>query len=203
MRLSRLFLLACLSFLLAQTARSTEPFASDSILKYARLTDDYIRLVKHPDYWNNTVVGGKTRPSNIWTRGVFYEGHMALYQIHPDTTLFNYAYNWGKSFTWLVAYGKATSTSADDQCCGQTYLQLYQLKPSPDMVTGIKACLDNSKNAKVYTYWWWVDALQMAMPAYAQAQAATGAAVADYSIVPGSLEQTLLGQLVHHTAAPF
>ena len=35
------------------------------------------------------------------------------------------------------------------------------------MLTGIKACLDNSKNAKVYNYWWWVDALQMAMPAYA------------------------------------
>ena len=142
-------------------------FRSDSILKYARLTDDYIRLVKHPDYWNNTVVGGKSRPSNIWTRGVFYEGHMALYQISPDTALFNYAYNWGKNFNWQVAYGSATSTSADDQCCGQTYLQLYQLKPSANMLTGIKACLDNSIASKNYTYWWWVDAIQMAMPAYA------------------------------------
>lgn len=153
--------------LLTQPVRPSEPFSSDSIMKYAKLTDDYIRLVKHPDYWNNTVVGGKSRPSNIWTRGVFYEGHMAFYSIHPDTALFNYAYNWGKSFNWLVAYGKATSTSADDQCCGQTYMELYQLKPSAEMLTGIKACLDNSKNAKVYTYWWWVDALQMAMPAYA------------------------------------
>jgi iron complex outermembrane recepter protein len=32
----------------------------------------------------------------------------------------------------------------------------------------------------------------LAMPAYAQAQTATGAAVVDYAIVPGSLEQTLL-----------
>jgi unsaturated rhamnogalacturonyl hydrolase len=159
-------LLFCLLMLIS-SARAAEPFSSDSIQKYAKLTDDYIRIVKHPDYWNNTVVGGKSRPSNIWTRGVFYEGHMAYYQIHPDTALFNYAYNWGKSFTWLVAYGKATSTSADDQCCGQTYLELYKLKPSADMVTGIKACLDNSKATKVYTYWWWVDALQMAMPAYA------------------------------------
>jgi len=167
MRPFRFYPLVFCLLLLVQTARSTEPFSSDSIQKYAKLTDKYIRLIKHPDYWNNTVVGGKSRPSNIWTRGVFYEGHMAYYQIHPDTALFNYAYNWGKSFTWLVAYGKATSTSADDQCCGQTYLELYKLKPSADMVAGIKACLDNSKSTKVYTYWWWVDALQMAMPAYA------------------------------------
>ena len=105
MRSIKVVTLFCSLFLIVYSVQPAEPFSSDSIMKYAKLTDDYIRLVKHPDYWNNTVVGGKSRPSNIWTRGVFYEGHMAYYQIHPDTALFNYAYNWGNLSIgwWLTA----------------------------------------------------------------------------------------------------
>ena len=106
-----------LSLSLSENA-ALNAFSSDSILKYAKLIDDYIRFIKHPDYWNNTVVGGKSRPGNIWTRAVFYEGRIALYEIAPDTALFNYAYNWGKNFNWQVAYGNATSVSGDDQSVG-------------------------------------------------------------------------------------
>jgi len=33
----------------------------------------------------------RVRPSNIWTRAVYYEGLMALYKIKPDTAYLNYA----------------------------------------------------------------------------------------------------------------
>jgi unsaturated rhamnogalacturonyl hydrolase len=147
------------------TYPDTSGFKSDSILKKAILVDDYIRLVKHPDYWNNTYVG-KSRPSNIWTRGVFYEGHMALYYVYKDTAIYNYAYNWAKYHNWEMAYKSTTTTSADDQCCGQTYLELYNLKPSAEKYYYVKTCLDNSIK-KSNRYWTWIDAIQMAMPAYA------------------------------------
>lgn len=145
----------------------TSGFQSDSILKMAILVDDYIRLVKHPDYWNNTKVGGTTRPSNIWTRGVFYEGHMALYYVHKDTTLYNYAYNWAKSHNWEMGYKRNTTTDGDNQCCGQTYLELYKLAPDPAKLKTVKSCIDYNINTGIFNYWWWIDAIQMSMPVYA------------------------------------
>jgi rhamnogalacturonyl hydrolase YesR len=151
----------------------TSGFKADSILKNATLVDDYIRIVKHPDYWNNTFVG-KSRPSNIWTRAVFYEGHMALYNVHKDTALFNYAYNWGKFFNWQMAYKLNTTTDGDNQCCSQTYLELYKLKPEQAMITTVKSCLDYNINTKKNNYWTWIDTIQMSMPVYALLGQVTG-----------------------------
>jgi len=145
----------------------TSCFNADSILKKAILVDDYIRLVKHPDYWNNTYVGGKSRPSNIWTRGVFYEGHMELYYLNKDTALYNYAYLWAKSHNWEMAYTSNTTTSADNQCCGQTYLELYKLEPDAAKIKNVKSCIDYNISTGKFNYWWWIDAIQMSMPVYA------------------------------------
>ena len=142
-------------------------FQSDTILTKARLVDDYIRLIKHPDYWNNTTVGGRSRPSNIWTRAVFYEGHMALYHVYPDTALYNYAFNWGKYHNWEMAYKKNTSYDGDNQCCGQTYLELYRIAPASEMISTIKSCLDYCISNRANKDWTWIDAIQMSMPAYA------------------------------------
>ncbi|MDP4277850.1 MAG: glycoside hydrolase family 88 protein [Bacteroidota bacterium] len=155
-------------------SNETIAFNADSILNKALVTDDYIRLIKHPDYWNNTTVGGKSRPSNIWTRGVFYEGHMALYNIHNDTTLYNYAFNWAKSHNWEMAYSKNTTTDADNQCCGQTYLELYKLDPKNASIKTIKSCLDYCIHTHNNRYWTWIDAIQMSMPAYALLGQVTG-----------------------------
>jgi len=149
-------------------------FKSKRVLEQAYKVDNYIRFIKHPDYWNNTVVGGKSRPSNIWTRAVFYEGHMAFYDISRDTSVFNYAYNWGKHHKWTMGYGTTYTVDGDNQCCGQTYMELYNLKPSAEMLTNIKACLDSVINRKSYRHWTWIDAIQMSMPAFAMLGKITG-----------------------------
>lgn len=172
--------LAFIGSCLATTVHAVSPtatypaFKPDSILQQALLVDDYIRLIKHPDYWNNTVVGGKSRPSNIWTRAVFYEGHMALYAIYPDSTLYHYAYDWGKAHNWEMAYKKNTTQDGDNQCCGQTYLDLYRLTPEPAMIKTVKSCLDYCQKNRPARDWTWIDALQMAMPVYAKLGAITG-----------------------------
>jgi len=175
--LARLFLLICCltpSLLAAKTTHSYPAFSADSILQQALKVDDYIRLVKHPDYWDNTVVGGKSRPSNIWTRAVFYEGHMALNGIHPDSTLYHYAYDWGKAHNWEMAYKKNTTQDGDNQCCGQTYLDLYRLSPDPAMINTVKSCLDYCIKNRPARDWTWIDAIQMAMPVYAKLGTITG-----------------------------
>lgn len=59
-----------------------------------------IKVNKHymknnPDCTLPSFVKGKMRPSNIWTRTVYYEGLLALYSIYPDTEYYAYAYQWG------------------------------------------------------------------------------------------------------------
>lgn len=89
---------------------------------------------------------------------------MALFHVTQDTAVYNYAYNWGKAHEWAMAYKKNSTTDGDNQCCGQTYMELYEIAPETEMLSNIKASLDYCINRN----WTWIDAIQMAMPAYTQ-----------------------------------
>lgn len=118
------------------------------------------------------IVTNRARPSNIWTRAVYYEGLMALHGIDPKPAYYDYAVRWGESHHWGLQGGIHTR-SADDQCCGQTYLDLYQIDPRPDRIRDIKADIDGVVASGRDDDWWWIDAIQMAMPVYAQLGALT------------------------------
>ncbi|MBQ6799673.1 MAG: glycoside hydrolase family 88 protein, partial [Bacteroidaceae bacterium] len=81
---------------------------------------------KNPDPGCPTFVRNKMRPSHLWTRGVYYEGVMALYGIYPQEELFDYTYQWGEAHKWIIRNG-SQSRDADDQCCGQTFIDMYRL----------------------------------------------------------------------------
>lgn len=49
-------------------------------LKTVTKVNDYF-MKKYADYRTPSFVKNVTRPSNIWTRGVYYEGLMALYSV--------------------------------------------------------------------------------------------------------------------------
>ena len=53
--------------------------SKNEILSALRLTNKYF-MNKWPDP-GKSIVTNRERPSNIWTRGVYYEGLMALYAI--------------------------------------------------------------------------------------------------------------------------
>src|SRR5205807_1084596 len=53
-----------------------------------------------------------SRPSNIWTRGVYFEGAMALYHTNHDDKVLNYATEWATFHDWSFRNGDAT-TNAD------------------------------------------------------------------------------------------
>lgn len=139
--------------------------AKQAILAKMTLANDYF-MKKWPDT-GKEIVTNKTRPSNIWTRAVYYEGLMALYGVDKQKRYYDYAVDWGEKHKWGMRSGIDTR-NADDQCCGQTYIDLYQINPKPERIHDIKASIDRMVASDKADDWNWIDALQMAMPVYAQ-----------------------------------
>ncbi len=135
------------------------------VLSQMVLTNAYF-MNKWPDP-GTAIVNDKTRPSNIWTRAVYYEGLMALYQLNPDKAYYNYAVNWGESHQWGLNNGIQTR-NADNHCCGQTYLDLYLIDKKPERIKDLKASIDLMLETSKTDDWTWIDALQMGMPVFAQ-----------------------------------
>lgn len=123
-------------------------------------------MSKWPDA-GKPIVTNKERPSNIWTRGVYYEGLMALYSIDKQKKYYDYALDWGERHQWSVRNG-VTTTNADDQCCGQTYIDLYLIDKKPERIRDIKTCMDHVVASDANDDWSWIDAIQMAMPVFAR-----------------------------------
>jgi rhamnogalacturonyl hydrolase YesR len=159
---------AVLTFSCGQAQMLPQP---DQILAKMRLANDrFMREFPDP---GREIVTDRARPSNIWTRGVYFEGLMSLYGIDPDPRCAAYAVTWADSHKWGLGGGPLTRV-ADNQCCAQTYIDLYRLDPKPERIAAIKSSIDAMIASPRRDDWWWIDALQMAMPAFAKLGAVTG-----------------------------
>lgn len=158
------------SFCLAQLTCQELPDRK-AVLAKMILANEYF-MIKWPDV-GKTLVTDKERPSNIWTRGVYYEGLMALYSIYPKEEFYDYAVKWAEFHKWGMRNGN-TTRNADDQCCGQTYIDLYFIEPDPRRIKNIKVCMDALVNTPQIDDWHWIDALQMGMPVFAKFGVLTG-----------------------------
>jgi rhamnogalacturonyl hydrolase YesR len=162
------------------TAASAADFALPAradVLKKMRAVNDYF-MAEWPDV-GKPIVTNRSRPSNIWTRGVYYEGLMEFWRLERDPRLLDYAVRWGDAHKWSLRNFRhpngGTTHNADDQCAGQIYIELWQVDPRPERIRDIKANIDAMLERPQNTDWWWIDALQMAMPVYAKLGAiATG-----------------------------
>ncbi len=152
-------------------------------------------MEKWPDA-GKTIITDRERPSNIWTRGTYYEGLMALYKINPDPAYLNYAISWGEFHKWGLRNGIQTR-NGDDQCCGQTYIDLYLMDPSKEeRIKDIKACIDNMLATDKIDDWSWIDLLHMAMPVFAK----LGFIYKDNKYFDRANEMYLYIKLTHGTA---
>ena len=148
------------------------PFTlSADVLETARQVNDYF-MAKWPDPTKDTFVGRK-RPSSLWTRGVYYEGLMALYSIDPQPSYIKYVDDWGNYHKWTPRNGTRTR-NADDQCCIQTYLDRYEMTGDKRMLDSCRVNMEKQMAEHRADYWTWIDAIQMAMPAYAKMYSITG-----------------------------
>ena len=137
----------------------------DDVLDVARRVNNYF-VEKWPDPTKDTFVRRK-RTSNLWTRGVYYEGLMALHSIDPQPEYIKYVDDWGNYHKWTPRNGTKT-VNADDQCCMQTYI---------DRGLALDSCYTNMQKQMAQErvdYWTWIDAIQMAMPVYAKMYKLTG-----------------------------
>ncbi|WP_338877143.1 glycoside hydrolase family 88 protein [Spirosoma sp. SC4-14] len=135
------------------------------ILAKMTLANDYF-MKKWPDT-GKEIVTNKTRPSNIWTRAVYYEGLIDLYKTDRQQRYYDYAVDWAEKHRWGMRSGIKTR-NADDQCCGQTYIDLYLIDKKPERIHDIKLSIDSMVASSTVDDWNWIDALQMAMPVFAK-----------------------------------
>src|SRR5438045_7615888 len=135
------------------------------VLKSLRLANQYF-MNKWPDP-GKTIVTNRERPANIWTRAVYYEGLMALYNIDHQKKYYDYAVDWAEKHKWSMRSGINTR-NADDQTCGQTYIDLYLFDRKPERIKDIKTSIDGMVKSEKRDDWNWIDAIQMAMPVCAK-----------------------------------
>ena len=157
------FLILIGSLLIVSAARSQKLPSKKNVLATLRLTNKYF-MDKWPDA-GKPIFTNIERPSNIWTRAVYYEGLMALYKIDKQKAYYEYALQWGEKHQWGLR-GGAKTRNADNQCCGQTYIDMYLLdnKLHSERVKDIKTSVDSMLLTTKIDDWNWIDALQMAMP---------------------------------------
>jgi unsaturated rhamnogalacturonyl hydrolase len=137
-----------------------------AVIKTMELANSYF-MKKWPDTKKDIFVPSKNRswPSHIWTRGVYYEGLMALYSIDKKQEFYDYAVDWGTQHNWGLRDGIKTR-NGDNQVCGQTYIDLYLIDKKEERIKDIKASMDLMVASEKKDDWWWIDALQMAMPVF-------------------------------------
>ena len=162
-----LSILASAFMVLPMSAQNAQP---QPVLDAARSVNNYF-MKKYADPTEPTFVK-KIRPSSLWTRAVYYEGLMALYEIDKNPAYIDYTDRWANFHKWTPRNGTSTC-DADDQCCSQTYLDRFVMTGDSAM---LKPTIENlQKQMQTKIGWWtWIDAIQMAMPVYAQMYKITG-----------------------------
>ncbi|MCM1449737.1 MAG: glycoside hydrolase family 88 protein [Clostridiales bacterium] len=145
-------------------AETSLPARHNILNTLIKVNDHY--LTNHPDPLKSIPYPSRHREyeANIWTRGVYFEGLMALYSIYPDNRYYDYTYQWGSGFKWGFRRDDTTTRNADNYCAAQTYIDMYRLTPEPQILTKTIANMNMLVNTPQVDDWTWIDAIQMGMP---------------------------------------
>lgn len=165
------FIISALGAVCALTTVSAQAPLQQEILEVSQRTNNYF-MTKYSDPTLDTYVN-KVRTSNLWTRAVYYEGLMALYEIDPQQRYLDYTDRWADYHKW-TARNSVHDTNADNQCCQQTYIDRYVQSGKQKDLSKVKENLDYQMSTGRNDYWTWVDAIQMAMPVFAKYAQVTG-----------------------------
>ena len=173
--MKKLIAVFCMAVLATNAVAQT---TADEVLSVTRKANDYF-MAKYADPTVPTNVK-RIRPSSLWTRAVYYEGLMALYEIDNDQRYLDYTDRWADFHQWTPRNG-ITTNDADDQCCEQTYLMRFaqtgdsaMIRPTLQNISKQMETPNPKAKASLYGWWTWIDAIQMAMPVYMQLYKITG-----------------------------
>ena len=110
-------ILSALCAVCGLTSLSAQNALQNEILEVAHRTNNYF-MTKYSDPTIDTYVK-KVRTSNLWTRAVYYEGLMALYEIDPQQRYLDYTDRWADYHKWTARHS-VNDTDADHHRCHQT-----------------------------------------------------------------------------------
>lgn len=113
-----------------------------------------------------------------WTWGTLYTGYMAAADSLHDARYRRAMEQMAEKFHWRLA---SKVPIADDQCIGQTYIELYLQDRKPIEIQAMREALNRllagaeahipANQAQIP--WWWCDSLFMAPPVWSRMYAAT------------------------------
>ncbi len=182
-KMYRLFIsLLCLTLLVGcsnSDNTSTSRPEKEEVLDALRLANDYfMNKWSDPSQPIPYPSRNKEYESNLWTRAYYYEGLIDLWKIDPQQRYLDYTLEWGNKHEWALrnsAEGWMTR-NADNQCAGQAYIFLYEQDPEEPAhyIENIKRSVDAMMETDKVDDWSWIDAIQMAMPIFAQLGNITG-----------------------------
>ena len=166
--------------------------ASPSMAKVKKQTDpkqcSTLEIIEQVNnHWQLT---NKPEVTASWDEAAYQTGNMEAYKLTGTAQYLEYADKWARhnKFSgargtdrslWLKNYQKYGEDAnhvlfADWQICFQTYLDLYEMNPNPYKMARAKEVMDYQCSTRATDYWWWADALYMAMPVFSKLARLTG-----------------------------
>lgn len=126
----------------------------------------------------------------FWDDAAYHTGNMEAYKLLGKAQWLEYSDKWARHNTWKGAksdnrtgwlnnyrtYGEGQNhvLFADWQICFQTYLDLYEMNPDAYKIARAKEVIDYQCAVGNTDFWWWADALYMAMPVFTKLYKQTG-----------------------------
>ena len=114
----------------------------------------------------------------FWDNAVFHLGNLELFKVAGDKKLLDFTISWAKHNKYMGANSQDKRfwdyrlplrvndnvLFADYQICFQIYSDLNDMEPSPEKLKRAFEVFDYQISLPDNDFWWWMDALFMAMP---------------------------------------
>lgn len=130
------------------------------------------------DFW---ITNHKNPTGYSWDEAAYYTGDMELYFLTGEEEYLEYARKWAEKNNWkghtennIDKWNNSTVYHADNQTCFQVYIDLYNILGGEEKIARAKEITDAQMNTGSDSFWWWCDALYMAMPVYSKLYLLTG-----------------------------
>ena len=149
---------------------------SAEVLQLIEKVNDHWQAEHSPETWA------------FWDQAAYYTGNMEVYRLTGKAAYYEYSNRWCEHNRWRGAnsddkrnwkyatYGEGQDfvLFGDWQICFQTYIDMYHLNPADYKVARAKEVMSYACHLDENKFWWWADALYMAMPLMSKMYKLTG-----------------------------
>ncbi len=142
-------------------------------------------ITKVNDYWQKN---HSPKVRSFWDEAAYHTGNMEAYRLLGRARWLAHSDEWARHNKWMGAQEKDPSKwkyknygeghdyvlFGDWQICFQTYLDMYEMNPDLFKIARAIEVMDYEVRRPETDFWWWADALYMAMPIFTKLYKVTG-----------------------------